>query len=461
MRHTNIAFAVLLALLLVACGDDAIEEPVIEIEGISIEPTRLGLIAGESATLQARVTGFGNRNVLYSSSAPAIATVNGMGLVVALRPGTAVITATAEAETSLFATSLVTVTGTSRLPTITSFSAAPEVIQSGEIATLSWEVLGEDVEVSLQPEIGELGDATSVEVSPLETTTYTLTASSAAGSDQASVLITIVGEAEDVCVGDYTIGSQDELAALRPCRIITGTLIIDGLEDVPNLTALASLEEVTNLAILNNPGLESLKGLENMTAIQGNLTIGGGGGGIIELSGLELQQTQSFGNDNLTSLEGLDNLLTVGGKLSIGLNDNLTSLGELNSLTTVDGDVFIFDNDALQFMDGLGSLTSVGGSFGIYDHENLERIIRLGRLRFVGGNVTIFRNDALVSLDGFGGLEAIGGDLSINFNFSLTSLASIASLTNDDIGGEARIFDNDNLDCAAQNLQFTVVGICN
>ncbi|MEM6427837.1 MAG: hypothetical protein AAF708_01260 [Deinococcota bacterium] len=72
MRYKNIAFAVLLALLLIACGDDATEEPVIEVEGISVEPTRLELTAGESAPLQATVTGFGNRNVLYSSSAPAL-----------------------------------------------------------------------------------------------------------------------------------------------------------------------------------------------------------------------------------------------------------------------------------------------------------------------------------------------------------------------------------------------------
>ncbi|MEM7736524.1 MAG: Ig-like domain-containing protein [Deinococcota bacterium] len=466
MRHRVVDVAVLLALLLIACSSDPIKEPVIEepgaeVEGIFVEPTRLELAIGENTTLQARVTGFGDRNVLYNSSNLNIATVDAMGLVTALHPGRVVITATSEAESSLFATSLVTVTGTSRLPTITSFSASPEVIQPGEMATLSWEVLGEDVEVSLQPDVGELGDATSVEVRPLETTAYTLIASNTAGSDQASVMITVVGGVEDICAGDYTVGSRAELIALETCRAITGTLTIDGLNDVPNLTALASLEQVTHLAILSNASLESLEGLENITTIPGNLTIGGGGGGIIELSVPELQQTQTFGNDLLTSLEGLDNLLTIGGKLSIGLNDNLTSLSGLDNLTTVGGNVFIFDNDALQFMDGLGRLTSIGGSFAIYDHRNLEYIIRLGRLRLVGGNVNIFRNDALVSLDGFGGLSLIGSDLSINFNFSLTSLAAIASLTNDDIGGEARIFDNDNLDCSSQNLQFTVVGTCN
>jgi hypothetical protein len=64
-----------------------------------------------------------------------------------------------------------------------------------------------------------------------------------------------------------------------------------------------------------------------------------------------------------------------------------------------------------------------------------------------------------VSFAGLDNLEKIDGNLSINFNPSLTSLAAIASLTNDDIGGSVLILDN-NFDCAAQDLQFTVNVSC-
>ncbi|MEM6427838.1 MAG: hypothetical protein AAF708_01265 [Deinococcota bacterium] len=138
----------------------------------------------------------------------------------ALRPGIVGITATSEAEPSLFVISLVTVTGTSPLATITSFTASPSLIEVGDTATLPWQVSGEDVVVSLQPDVGDLGNATSVEVNPLEPTTYTLTASSAAGSDQASVTVRVAYAVADshLCEGDYLVSSQVDLAARTSCH---------------------------------------------------------------------------------------------------------------------------------------------------------------------------------------------------------------------------------------------------
>ena len=63
-------------------------------------------------------------------------------------------------------------------PTILSFSANPSTISEGESATLSWNVIGgvEDLDVTLTPGDVELSKTGSLQVSPSETTTYTLTA---------------------------------------------------------------------------------------------------------------------------------------------------------------------------------------------------------------------------------------------------------------------------------------------
>jgi PKD repeat protein len=78
-------------------------------------------------------------------------------------------------------------------PTIT-LQATTEVIALGQSSQLRWQVSGsEPITLSLSPE----NDAplnSPLTVSPIETTTYTLTANNSAGSDSASVTITVTDE---------------------------------------------------------------------------------------------------------------------------------------------------------------------------------------------------------------------------------------------------------------------------
>ena len=61
-------------------------------------------------------------------------------------------------------------------PVVINFSASPSLVKSGQIVTLSWEVLRADF-VSITPGVGTVTNMSgSVVVSPTETTTYTLTA---------------------------------------------------------------------------------------------------------------------------------------------------------------------------------------------------------------------------------------------------------------------------------------------
>ncbi len=80
-------------------------------------------------------------------------------------------------------------------PTIVDFSASPTTIDPGGSATLLWNVNGA---TSITIDNG-VGDVTSDEdarftVNPVQTTTYTLTATNAEGDDQAQTRVTVSGD---------------------------------------------------------------------------------------------------------------------------------------------------------------------------------------------------------------------------------------------------------------------------
>jgi purple acid phosphatase-like protein/parallel beta helix pectate lyase-like protein len=77
------------------------------------------------------------------------------------------------------------------LPVISSFTASPSVITSGQTSVLSWVVTGA---TSLRLDPGDINvtGATSRQVAPTATTHYTLTATNNAGSQAQSVTVTVV-----------------------------------------------------------------------------------------------------------------------------------------------------------------------------------------------------------------------------------------------------------------------------
>jgi hypothetical protein len=75
-------------------------------------------------------------------------------------------------------------------PNIESFSADKSFLTEGITATLSWEVSGVAT-VTIEPGIGEVENSGTHNVSPAETTTYTLTASNVEGSVTETVTIVV------------------------------------------------------------------------------------------------------------------------------------------------------------------------------------------------------------------------------------------------------------------------------
>jgi hypothetical protein len=85
---------------------------------------------------------------------------------------------------------MISCTPSGSAPIVTSFIASPLTIDEGDNSTLTWEVTGA-ISVVITPEVGSMGLSGSSLVSPSETTTYTLTATNAAGSTTASVKVTV------------------------------------------------------------------------------------------------------------------------------------------------------------------------------------------------------------------------------------------------------------------------------
>lgn len=81
-------------------------------------------------------------------------------------------------------------------PQIESFSASPAEINSGQTALLEWQVTGYD-SLEINQGIGDVSGETEYQVSPDESTTYTLTAVNAAGESSSSVTITVVPSSGD------------------------------------------------------------------------------------------------------------------------------------------------------------------------------------------------------------------------------------------------------------------------
>jgi OmpA family/PKD domain len=76
---------------------------------------------------------------------------------------------------------------------ITSFTASPTNIDAGQTATLSWTVAGAS-SVSISPGIGNVNPQQgSTQVSPQQTTTYTLTANGPGGSVNATAVVSVGG----------------------------------------------------------------------------------------------------------------------------------------------------------------------------------------------------------------------------------------------------------------------------
>ncbi len=157
-----------------------------------------------------------------------------------------------------------------------------------------------------------------------------------------------------------------DITDLSPLHTITSVVRQLEIQSNPLLTSLQGLSNITvvsGLVVNANENLTSLDGLTNLSIIEGNSILTGQAvftGGVISLldnpsltsvEGLSSINPQvlsrvSINNTGLTSLTGLENITNVA-TLQIINNDNLTSLAALQGLSGIDTTVFIFGNAIL------------------------------------------------------------------------------------------------------------------
>ena len=101
-------------------------------------------------------------------------------------------------------------------PSITSFTATPASILSGQSATLDWSVAGA-TSLSVNQGVGGVAGV-SVAVSPAPTTTYTLTATNASGASLASTTVTVAAPDtyEAWRIAHFSVAERQEVAISGP-----------------------------------------------------------------------------------------------------------------------------------------------------------------------------------------------------------------------------------------------------
>ncbi len=141
--------------------------------------------SGQSSTLSWQVT---NADSVSISTLGSVA-LSGSSPVSPTVTTTYVLTATRGTQTAT-ASATVTVNSGSGLPRIVSFAANPATIDFGQSSTLQW-VVENATSVSITT-IGTVGLTGSHSVSPASTATYTITASNANGTVNASTILTVL-----------------------------------------------------------------------------------------------------------------------------------------------------------------------------------------------------------------------------------------------------------------------------
>lgn len=126
----------------------------------------------------------------------------------------------------------------------------------------------------------------------------------------------------------------------------------------PNCTELP-----WDLVIEDDPSINSLEGLSQITSIGGRLEINY--------------------NPSLMSLEGLNNLTSVGSRVDIRRASEGATLEGLDNLTSIGGRLLI-EHSRFLTLNGLESLTSIGGSLLLLN-TSFTNLAALNNLTFVGG----------------------------------------------------------------------------
>lgn len=172
--------------------------PQVSINGCYAVPTNINL--GESATIN-----YQTMNATRVTVMPDVGPVppNGNFVVSPKISTTYIITAEGADNMRAVCSVTVTVNTAAALPRIIRFTAAPASITAGQKSTLVWQVEGAD-KVNITPTVGDTTLVGTQDVTPAQTTTYTLTATSKAGSATATAVVTVTPATPGAMITTFT-----------------------------------------------------------------------------------------------------------------------------------------------------------------------------------------------------------------------------------------------------------------
>jgi hypothetical protein len=198
------------------------------------------------------------------------------------------------------------------------------------------------------------------------------------------------------------------------CSEIEGNVIISG-SDITNLTGLNVVNSYwNNLFIWNNENLTSISGLENVSTVNGSLSIG----------------SHAYGaNPSLENLDGLSNLTHVGADIRLNLLYSLTDISALNGIDTVWGTLTFLHCESLTDLSGIDSLQYIGGNLEIYNDDSLSSLQGLDALNYIGGDLLVLENKCLNNLTSLENVTFVGKELTIYNNDSISNLSGLNSIS--------------------------------
>src|SRR5260370_8501175 len=157
-------------------------------------------------------------------------------------------------------TAQLTIRVTGSAPTISSFTAFPNSIASGGSPTLSWSVSGA-TSLSLNQGLGDVTSLSSKSVSPVSTTTYTLTATNSFGSVTASATVIVVPA--QIPTINYFIASRSTISAGQWAQLYwsvsgaTSVTIDNGIGNAPPHVLVFPTTTTTYTLTASNPAASS------------------------------------------------------------------------------------------------------------------------------------------------------------------------------------------------------------
>jgi hypothetical protein len=242
--------------------------------------------------------------------------------------------------------------------------------------------------------------------------------------------------------GDLIINGNDVLTSLRGLENITRVEGWVAIIDIKNLTSLEGLHHISGtikgLAIISNPALEYINNIKNITHIEGFLEV--------------------RNNGELRSLESLDHLTSIG-SLYLSSNPKIKTLAGLHNLKNSSLDSLIINSNAtLDVVDAFTSVTTVTSDINLSGNGSLNSLAGLKNINRVGRHLNVFNNYTLESLDGLHSITAVGRDLTISKNYHLKNLMGLRGLQQ--IGGNATITENHTLrNSEAEALLYNHIGV--